>query len=686
MSKMTKIIKQGLAMLTVITFPLAGQATVLWHDTFDRAANGTGNGSGAFSLDESGDGMLGTLDLYSTLGSNTYIESSTGGLPVITTNNTFACELGFAAVGLNYDFTESDLETVASGEFVGQYHMRVSFDSAYYTTGAITDPWDRAIGVGIGYSYQSITEMLNWGLTGPAYADKGLRDGYLNNARNNRGAIGAMFFDLNPEFTTGRLFPKVNAFINQVRTTADWGGMVNGESSVTVDFFFDGAVDAGTVVTYFFYIEGSYAPEISGTYTLVNNENYVAFGTRGATTLGAGFDNLKIETFSANPRPPMLTSVASGIQLLTDTWTLINPSTNVTAVLSNQSESGYTAFLPDIPTNEAARHPIVLQGFDDRDISQIGQSFSYDFDVIVDDVTVQDNSSFHVYIYDTNSNYCINTRLTWGPAGPDKNFQVRIGPVMSGNGDYSNANVVATDYLSMGNIYTNYIASGDFFGRTIPGNTDSGMAASLWAGLKGDNDPDFVGISDSTVVVHVSGSISRIETNKLFMDIAWGDSVTNAGQASYTLREDWGFNATSKGVMQFKDATTPAGGFTSLNGFGISIAAGDSPFQPVSSGSYTITNLVLGVTSNVDGYTFAVADLAVDGSGDNLLTLSSGSGVVDASYAVIATTDLTSLDPWDEIGSYVVDGSGVMTIPAADVPAGDQVFYAVSLPVEVVGE
>lgn len=551
MSKVTRIIKQCLAMLTVITFPLAGQATVLWHDTFERAANGTGNGTEAFSLDESSGGMSGTLFGTIYQSSNTYLEA-TGGKPVITTNGTFACEQGWVATGLNYDFTEADLETVASGEFAGQYHMRVSYDKFHYTTGlAANDVFDRAIGFGICYQSNSIAagSMVNWGVTGAANNLKGLRPGYdtTTAARNSTGAPGAMYFDIRPAFggnnsVGARNSPHLAAYFNGVgKVETPYMGIVNGESTLTVDFFFDGPVANGTVCTYFVYIDGSYAAEISNTRVLNHDECYLAFGTRGAVDPnGAGFDNLKIETFDFNPRPPMLTSVAPSIQPLTDTWTLINPSLTNIAVLSNQSESGFTAFLPDINPSEAAGHPIVLQAFADSDISQIGQSFSFDFDMIVDDISEQSNNSWNMYVYDTNTNYEIGFRSTWGPADTSKSFQIRIGQIMASDSQLSNANVHATDYLGSGNVYTNFL-QGDFFGRAIPKVTSSGNAESLYAGLSGDNAADFFGISDSTVVVHYSASISRIETNKLVLEIAWGDSASNtvSGGASFTLREDW---------------------------------------------------------------------------------------------------------------------------------------------------
>ena len=115
----------------------------------------------------------------------------------------------------------------------------------------------------------------------------------------------------------------------------------------------------------------------------------------------------------------------------------------------------------------------------------------------------------------------------------------------------------------------------------------------------------------------------------------------------------------------------PTGGYQSFDGFGVQI------HERYSAADYTLSNFNLTYTVPLrTGFGFQIASTTPASSGDVTLTLSNP--VAGASYLVRACNDL---DDWQEVGTYVVDASGVIVLPAADISdyVDDKGFFQVKI-------
>ncbi|MFA6174285.1 MAG: hypothetical protein WC701_11480 [Kiritimatiellales bacterium] len=242
------------------------QAGTLFQDTFNRTSSD--------DLDAETAGMSGSIpvsagNVYTQTGLSSVIGGGQWGKTSGTT-------MGTATI--LHDFQESDLLTRSDGK----YHMRISLTATDLT--ASGDAGDRFVGFGLGYSQAAAS----------AFADANTANGGIRGAVSSVTTTGAagFFVNYNPVFGSFQIFED-GVLVDSSVPNTELG-------TLSADFYFD-AVAAGSAMSYIIYHNG--AEIYSGTYTLANNENYVAFGARGATY---AVDSITVETTGGVSNPSAL--------------------------------------------------------------------------------------------------------------------------------------------------------------------------------------------------------------------------------------------------------------------------------------------------------------------------------------------------------------------------------------------
>ena len=363
-------------------------------------------------------------------------------------------------------------------------------------------------------------------------------------------------------------------------------------------------------------------------FEVVNGDTMLVVGYGGATYVPPDYTtNVYVEAVVAMP----------------ETWNLFAPEGGDTA-LSNQSSSGFIATIDTVV--ESDYRPAVAQEFtSDRDISQVGQAVTVNFDVELLDPTVDLDTGFRFALYDTNTNYQMTLGMLDAGTPSGSTMRMRFDPAVS-QSDTNTFAFVPGDY--------SHLCGG---GGTLTSAT----------GYPGN------GLKDGEGVIHIEGSVTRTETNELEIVTTWS-SGTNAVSLVLSFNESDPANA---------DDVPPGGKWTRLSGFGIKLYS-SAPFA-AGVGSYEVSNFELSYTASLqEGFGYNVSDITVESSGDVTLTLSNP--IVGATYTVLASSVLI-LDTPTEIGSYVAVAPGIINIPAVDAaPYTPNGFFDVELPVTVVIE
>lgn len=353
----------------------------------------------------------------------------------------------------------------------------------------------------------------------------------------------------------------------------------------------------------------------------------------------------------ASIEPPVLTTnlYANAVVTTPDTWNLFAPLSG-SAALSNPSSSGFIVTIGPV-TNWLDR-PVVAQEFGvDADISKVGQAVKVSFDVeLLDAVTIANDADFRFSFYDTNQNcQIIAGMIDFGPPGGNT-MKIRVEEKVSLS-DTNNLTFVPGDYAGLGN------------GSTTLGQV-SGSPGS--------------GLQKKGEVFHMESTVTRTATNEVGVATSWSDI---AGVKTVTC-----IAPINETVPLDPEGMPFSGRYGALNGFGFKLFD-DAPFGALASGSFKVSNYKVSYTAALpNGFSYNISGITLAPSGDVILTLSEP--VVGATYKALGSPDLL-YGAFTEIGSYVAEAPGIITIPAVDAapyintPNG---FFDVELPVMAIEE
>ncbi|MDF7823637.1 hypothetical protein P4B35_06390 [Pontiellaceae bacterium B12227] len=275
------------------------------------------------------------------------------------------------------------------------------------------------------------------------------------------------------------------------------------------------------------------------------------------------------------------------------------------------------------------------------DMTQVGQKITATFDVEMNATIGSYDKDFRFGFFDTTDNVQIISMNDLGPISGSA-MSAKLGNEIS----YNNGNggvFVDGDYALLSILYqTNGVGSSS-------GTIANGLILNE--------------------LNYFNHSLERTGTNELTMTTVWMDSSSTS---TYTAVIDE--STTGENYSYFM----PDGGYETFDGFGLQI------HEQYSSADYTLSNFELSYTSPLPaGFGYSISGVTQDLLGDVTLTLSDA--VPYATYVVWATDNLT-ITAMQEVGSYAADGSGAVTVPAADIApyVGDTGFIDVELPVTVV--
>ncbi|BDS06479.1 hypothetical protein NT6N_15190 [Oceaniferula spumae] len=303
------------------------------------------------------------------------------------------------------------------------------------------------------------------------------------------------------------------------------------------------------------------------------------------------------------------------------------------STFTSADPSGYNVDIAD--GSDEQIFPAEIQQFTTGfDISQVGQKITAEFDVVMNSGVAPFDKDFRFGVFDTSKNVQVISMNDLGPVSGSF-MNIKIGNSISfDNGD--GENFVPNDYATLAVLYGSALSSNT-------GNKTNGLIQNE--------------------MNHFKYSIERISETELYLEIVWSDSVSTSICA--TIIDE---TSTASGVAEY----LPAGGYESFDGFGFQI------HERYSAADYTVSNFNLTYTVPLrTGFEFQIASTERASSGDVTLTLSNP--VVGASYLVRASDDLVD---WDEVGTYVVDATGVIVLPAAATSAyvnDDEGFFQVKI-------
>ncbi len=314
--------------------------------------------------------------------------------------------------------------------------------------------------------------------------------------------------------------------------------------------------------------------------------------------------------------------------------------------LTNESSSGFTAtFAENTYTNDRSGYiPVVAQEFAAvQDLSQLGQSITVAFDIEMLNTPLQHDKDFHFGFYDTGLNSQIWTGFDLGtPSGSQWVMRMLDWISATDTNDF-----IAGDYGWFGTAYQSFGSGSSYSGTGLTINN----------------------------VMHFETTLARTGADEVtYTTAVWDYSGGTTGSCTQVINE----------LAPPSDSMPPSGKWDSVDGFGFTVFE-NLAFQG-GSGSFAVSNFTVTVSVPLaQNFGYSISGYSTDLSGNMTLNLSEP--IPGATYRVLATDNLV-LNPMQEVGLYVADSSGSITIPAADIAPyiGDTGFIDVELPVTVIGD